>query len=84
MVDAINQLLPGRDRRRAGPDPRSTTIEDYAGRGRAASVWSVLLYAGLGWLSGMRQALEVMFVVPRAGAAELRGRQAARPRARWR
>ena len=23
------------------------------------------MYAGLGWLSGMRQALEVMFVVPR-------------------
>ena len=39
-----------------------------------------LLYAGLGWLSGLRRALEVMFATPRRRAAGLPLRQAARPR----
>jgi membrane protein len=63
MVAEINNLVPGV----IGPDPgqiKLSTIESYAGRiGIVGLV--VVVYAGLGWLSGMRQALEVMFVVPR-------------------
>ena len=59
----IDNLLPGVVGEGSGQIPLST-IEDYAATvGLVGLV--VLLYAGLGWLSGMRQALEVMFVVPR-------------------
>jgi membrane protein len=63
MVTEINSLLPGV----IGPDPGQIplkTIEDYAATiGLIGLV--ALVYSGLGWLSGMRQALEVMFAVPR-------------------
>ena len=63
MVAELNTLLPGV----IGNDPGQIsikTIEDYSGRVGLIGLL-VLLYAGLGWLSGLRQALEVMFVVPR-------------------
>ena len=63
MVAEINALLPGV----VGDAPgqiQLETIESYSGRiGLIGLV--ALVYSGLGWLSGMRQALEVMFVVPR-------------------
>ncbi|QWZ06837.1 YihY/virulence factor BrkB family protein [Nocardioides panacis] len=63
MVVEINKLVPGV----IGSDPgqiKLSTIESYSGTiGIVGLV--VVVYAGLGWLSGMRQALEVMFVVPR-------------------
>ena len=34
------------------------------GRASSASVWSVVLYSGLGWLSGMREALIAVFELP--------------------
>ena len=63
MVAELNALLPGV----IGNDPGQIslkTIESYSGRVGLIGLL-VLLYAGLGWLSGLRQALEVMFVVPR-------------------
>ena len=63
MVTEINSLLPGVIGPKKGQIPLKT-IEDYAGTiGLIGLV--ALVYAGLGWLSGMRQALEVMFAVPR-------------------
>jgi membrane protein len=63
MVAEINNLLPGVIGNGAG-QIRIETIEDYSSTvGLAGLV--LVLYAGLGWLSAMRQALEVMFVVPR-------------------
>jgi membrane protein len=64
LEEEIDTLLPGVVGNGSGQVPLST-IEDYASTlGLVGLV--VLLYAGLGWLSGMRHALEVMFVVPRA------------------
>src|SRR6476661_9606251 len=63
MIAELNALLPGV----IGNDPGQIslkTIESYSGRVGLIGLL-VLLYAGLGWLSGLRQALEVMFVVPR-------------------
>ena len=82
MVAEIDQLLPGRDRHRARARSTLDTIEHVSGTAGLVGLLG-LLYAGLGWLSALRQALEVMFVVPPARAAELPGRQAARPRRRW-
>jgi len=63
LVQQINTALPGLVGEGAG-QISLTTIEDYAGTlGLIGLV--ILLYAGLGWLSAMRLALEVMFVVPR-------------------
>ncbi len=63
MVVEINKLVPGV----IGSDPgqiKLSTIESYSATiGIVGLV--LVVYAGLGWLSGMRQALEVMFVVPR-------------------
>jgi membrane protein len=63
MVDEINSLLPGVIGRKPGQIPLKT-IEDYSGTIGVVGLVAVL-YSGLGWLSGMRQALEVMFAVPR-------------------
>ena len=63
MVAEIDALLPGV----VGNDPGQValeTIEDYSGTVGFVGLVAVV-YSGLGWLSGMRQALEVMFVVPR-------------------
>jgi membrane protein len=63
MVAEINALLPGVIGNGDG-QISIETIEDYSGTvGLVGLV--ILLYAGLGWLSAMRQALEVMFAVPR-------------------
>ena len=63
MIHEINGLLPGVMGTGKG-QVRLSTFEDYA-----ATVGIIglvgLLYSGLGWLSGMRSALEVMFVTPR-------------------
>jgi membrane protein len=63
MVAEINNLLPGVVGNGDG-QIRIETIEDYAGTVGLVGL-ALVLYAGLGWLSAMRQALEVMFVVPR-------------------
>lgn len=58
----IESLLPGV----VGPDEGEIplrTFEEYAGRVGLLGLVGVL-YSGLGWLSGMRRALEVMFVMP--------------------
>jgi membrane protein len=63
MVRAVDEVLPGVIGSGKGQIPLSS-IEDASG---AVGVIGLvgLLYSGLGWLSGMRQALEVMFAVPR-------------------
>ena len=63
MVSELNSLLPGVIGQGKGKIPLKT-IEDYSGRVGLVGLLA-LLYSGLGWLSGLRQALEVMFVVPR-------------------
>ena len=63
MVSEINEMLPGVIGTKPGQIPLKT-IEDYSATLGIVGLVA-LVYAGLGWLSGMRQALEVMFVVPR-------------------
>jgi membrane protein len=63
MAREIDDLLPGVLGDGDG-QIRLETIQDYSGTVGAVGLVSVV-YSGLGWLSGMRQALEVMFVVPR-------------------
>ena len=63
MVHEIGTFLPGV----IGPGKGEIslkTMEGYSGRVGLIGL-AALLYSGLGWLSGLRQALEVMFVVPR-------------------
>ena len=56
-------MLPGLDRRQATGSDLSDHPENAAGAvGVSASLG--LLYAGLGWLSGMRDALLVVFEKP--------------------
>ncbi|MGZ4438124.1 MAG: YihY/virulence factor BrkB family protein [Nocardioides sp.] len=59
----VDTLLPGVVGNGKGEIP-ITTFEQAAGGVGVVSLL-VLLYSGLGWLSGMRSALEVMFAVPR-------------------
>jgi membrane protein len=59
----INDLLPGVIGSDKGEIPMRT-FEKAAGTVGTIGVIGVL-YSGLGWLSGMREALEVMFVTPR-------------------
>jgi membrane protein len=59
----VENLLPGVIGRDEGEIPLKT-FEDYGGRVGVIGLLGVL-YSGLGWLSGMRAALEVMFVLPR-------------------
>jgi membrane protein len=63
MTSEIEALLPGVLGNGHGQIPLST-VEDHS---RVAGVVGLVgvLYSGLGWLSGMRQSLEVMFSVPR-------------------
>jgi len=63
MAREINVLLPGVLGDGEG-QIRLETIQDYSGTVGVVGLVTVV-YSGLGWLSGMRQALEVMFVVPR-------------------
>ncbi|NUR05650.1 MAG: hypothetical protein HOQ45_01410, partial [Nocardioidaceae bacterium] len=64
MRVAINGMLPAVVGGGQG-QIKISDIEKYAATVGVIGVL-VLLYSGLGWLSGMRQALEVMFVVPRS------------------
>jgi membrane protein len=59
----VENLLPGMIGSDEGEIPLST-FEDYGGRVGFLGLLGVL-YSGLGWLSGMRAALEVMFMLPR-------------------
>ena len=64
LAREIDTLLPGILGTGAGQIDLST-VEGYAGKVGLVGLVAVL-YSGLGWLSGMREALEVMFVVPRS------------------
>ena len=59
----IENLLPGVVGGGKGEIPMKT-FEDYGARVGVLG-FLALLYSGLGWLSGMRDALETMFVLPR-------------------
>src|SRR3954453_9709486 len=64
VTQQIDNLLPGVVGN--GPGQVSlATVEHYASTVGLIGLL-VLLYSGLGWLSAMRHALEVMFVLPRA------------------
>jgi len=63
LADALGQVLPGVVGNGAGEIPMST-FEDNAGAIGVVGLVGVL-YSGLGWLSGMRAALEIMFALPR-------------------
>jgi len=62
MTAEINNLLPGVIGTGSGKISL-TDIEESSGAVGLIGL-ATLLYSGLGWLSGMRSALEVMFVVP--------------------
>jgi membrane protein len=64
VVQALEGVLPGVVGRDEGEIPLST-FEEYAGTVGLVGLAGVL-YSGLGWLSGMRQSLAVMFVKPLA------------------
>ncbi len=63
LRDEVENLLPGVIGNGDGEIPLRT-FEDYAGRVGLIGLVGVL-YSGLGWLSGMRAALAVMFMTPR-------------------
>jgi membrane protein len=62
VVQALEDILPGVVGTGEGQIPLST-FERYAGTVGLVGLAGVL-YSGLGWLSGMRRALAVMFVKP--------------------
>src|SRR3954451_10976490 len=65
MVAQLKNLLPGViDQGTGGGGIALSDIEDAAGKVGIIGLLA-LLYSGLGWLSALRQALVVMFVVPR-------------------
>ena len=64
MAEALEQILPGVVGGGEGEIPLST-FEEYAGTVGLLGIAGVV-YSGLGWLSGMRSALEVMFELPRS------------------
>jgi membrane protein len=64
LVEAIDTVLPGVVGNQDGQVPLAA-LESYASTVGLVGLL-VLLYAGLGWVSGLRLALELMFVVPRA------------------
>jgi membrane protein len=63
LVEAIDGLLPGVVGDRPG-QVQLSTIESSSNAVGVVGLVAVL-YSGLGWLSGLRQALETVFVVPR-------------------
>ena len=73
--------VPG-DRHRRTATAGTISLKDIESAKAAAGIigFLVLLYAGLGWVSGLRVALEDAFEVPRSGSAELPRRQGDRPR----
>ncbi len=65
LVDLLEQLLPGVVGNGEGQISLATFEERAAALGWIGLVGVV--YSGLGWVSGMRRALQVMFVLPREG-----------------
>jgi len=63
LVEAIDSFLPGIVGDDPGEIPLSTFEQNAAAIGLIGLVG--LLYSGLGWLSGMRDALEVVFGMPK-------------------
>jgi membrane protein len=63
LVSAINDLLPGMVGNGPGQIPLSPFEEHARAVGLVGAV--ALLYTGLSWLSGMRDALVVMFALPK-------------------
>lgn len=63
LVDALEKVLPGVVGEDKGEISMST-FEEYAGAIGVVGLVGVL-YSGLGWLSGMRDACEVMFKLPK-------------------
>lgn len=66
LTTAINNLLPGI----IGPKDDQISLDDFQGAQTTIGVVALVslagvLYAGLGWLSGMRAALEIVFEVPK-------------------
>ncbi|HET7328606.1 MAG TPA: YihY/virulence factor BrkB family protein [Nocardioidaceae bacterium] len=61
LVEGISKVLPGL----IGPGEGQISIEAFKSAGGAAGAIGLvgLLYSGLGWLSGMRQALQAAFVL---------------------
>ncbi|TQL70142.1 membrane protein [Nocardioides albertanoniae] len=62
LVDAIDQVLPGL----VGNSPGQLKIADIESAAGAVGIVGAvgLLYAGLGFIDGLRKALEAVFVVP--------------------
>ena len=62
MATEINHLLPGV----IGSGPNTIDLDTMGQKSGVAGVVGLVgvLYAGLNWLSGLRQALEVVFAVP--------------------
>ena len=65
MTTQISSFLPGLIGTGGSGKIDLATLGDVAGVAAIVGLAGVL-YAGLNWLSGLRQALEVMFVVPKA------------------
>ena len=63
LVDAIDQVFPGM----IGPDSGQITLTSIQNAAATVGIIGVvtLVYSGLGWLSGMRTALQVVFELPR-------------------
>ena len=66
LVTAIEQLFPGIIS--SNGEPGTISVSDIESAKTAAGIigFVTLLYAGLGWLSGLRTALEDVFGVPRS------------------
>jgi membrane protein len=62
LVTSIESMFPGL----VGNDPDQLNIEDFENAAATAGVLGLLglLYAGLGWLSALRDALVTVFVLP--------------------
>ncbi|MGH3447621.1 MAG: YihY/virulence factor BrkB family protein [Nocardioidaceae bacterium] len=62
LVDAINSVLPGM----IGDGAGQISLDTFSQNAGAVGIIGLLgvLYSGLGWLSGMRKALLVMFAMP--------------------
>lgn len=63
LTKALNELFPGM----IGPGKGQISLDTFESNAGAVGALGLLglLYSGLGWLSGMRTALEVMFQLPR-------------------
>jgi membrane protein len=64
LVQAIQQVLPGI----VGTHPGEITIRSIESAATTVGLIGLagVIYSGLGWLSGMRSALEVLFEMPRS------------------